>query len=486
MTQPTLLEHLARFVGTVRPEDLPADVVRSVKNRVLDTMGLCLAAKPLDTSARALSVARVLGGPPAASVIGEPGRLPASAAAFANGVLAHSLDFDDTHLPSVLHPSSVLVPAALAVAEEAGASGTELIVALAAGYEVCVRTGMAAYDRQLGNSVFFERGWHATSICGTLGAAAVAGRLFGLGPTGIGHAIAIAASLGSGIIEANRAGGSVKRIHCGWAAHAGIMAAQLARAGFTGPPTVFEGRFGFYQAFCGGTFDPGEITRDLGRSWCTPGIFYKPYPANHFTHAGIDAALRLRPRLSDIDRIADIELAVATPTLRTIAEPRHAKIVPESGYHAQFSGPFTVAAALTGGGGLGLGLEDFTDARAKDSRVLALAARVRCVGSPECDAIFPNQFPAILTVTLSDGRSLTEKVLANRGGPDVPLSGAELMTKFMANAQRAIDHEAAVRLAAGVDTLELLPVHELLALARVRPEPSGFVAGTETTADTQV
>lgn len=466
MTTLTPLERLARFAAAVEGDRLPPEVLLSLRHRVLDTVGLCLGALPLSTSAQALSVARAWGGPPAASVIGHPEGLPAAGAAFANGVLAHSLDFDDTHLPSVLHPSASLVPAALAVAEETRAPLSLVMAALAAGYEVCIRTGMAAYDRALGNSVFFERGWHATSICGTLGAAATAARLYGLGADGIGHAIAIAVSMGSGVIEANRAGGSVKRLHCGWAAHAGVIAAQLARAGLTGPRSVFEGRFGFYQAFCGGTFHEDEITRGLGDSWCIPGIFYKPYPANHFTHAGIDAAMRLRRQVAAVDEIVDLELGVATPTLRTIAEPREQKIRPQSGYHAQFSGPFTVAAALLGGGGLGLWLDDFTDAHVADPRYLALAARVRCVASAECDAIFPNQFPAVLTATLRDGRVLVERVLANRGGPGNPLGEDELLTKFTANAGRVLDPAAARRLGDAILTLPQRPIPDTLALTR--------------------
>ncbi len=255
-----------------------------------------------------------------------------------------------------------------------------------------------------------------------------------------------AASMGSGIIEANRSGGSVKRLHCGWAAHAGIVAAQCARAGLTGPPTALEGRFGFYQAYCGGKFEAREITEGLGTTWSIPDIFYKPYPANHFTHAGIDCALRLRARVALAD-IEQIRLGVATPTLRTIAEPREAKIRPQSGYHAQFSGPFTVAAALIGGGGLGVALEDFTDEKVRDPRYLELAAKVECYADPECDAIFPNQFPAVLRIRTRDGRTLEEKVLANRGGPGHPLSVEELTVKFMGNAARVLSEEAARRLA---------------------------------------
>jgi len=431
---------------------------------VLDTLGICIAATALDTSGMAARVATAWGGRGEATVIGHDDKLPAAAAGFVNGVLAHSLDYDDTHLPSVLHPSASIVPAALAVGEATGASTRDVIAAAAAGYEICIRTGMAGYDRTLGNSVFFERGWHATSICGTLACAVVAAKLYGLGAEGIGHALGIATSMGSGIIEGNRAGGSVKRMHCGWAAHAGIIAAQMAAAGFTGPVSALEGRFGFYQAFCGGAFDPRELTDGLGERWCLPVIFYKPYPANHFTHAGIDAAIQLRPHVVLAD-IEEIELGVPTPTVRTIGEPAALKARPQSGYHAQFSGPFTVAAALLGGGGLGLSLDDFTDEHARDPKYLDLAAKVRCVASAECDAIFPNQFPAVLRIRMRGGQVHEARVLANRGGPDNPLSVEELTVKFMSNASRVIAPEQARALAESIVTMADRPLSSVMMLA---------------------
>ncbi len=394
----------------------------------------------------AVQLARSWGGSPDCSVIGFADRLPPASAAFVNGVLAHSLDFDDTHLPSVLHPSASVVPAALAVGDEMASSGKEMIAALAVGYEIVNRTGMAAYDRERGNSIFYERGWHATSICGTLGAATVAAKLYGLSAEQTAHALAIAVSMGAGVIEGNRTGGSVKRLHCGWAAHAGIIAAQSARAGFTGPTEAFEGGFGFYQAFCGGLFHIEELVEGLGSHWSVKDLFYKPYPANHFLHGAIDAALLLRKSV-DVRDIAEIELGVATTTLRTVAAPAAEKARPQSGYHAKFSAPFVVATALLGGGGLGVWLDDFTDEHVRDPRYLDLAAKVRCVGNAECDAIFPRQFPAVMTIKTLSGKVLKAKILSNRGGGENPLSPAELRIKFAANAGITMDSHSVDRLA---------------------------------------
>lgn len=441
----TLAERQAEFAAGLAHEQLPDAVVASVNERFLDTLGIAFAASSLETSQAVGALAARWGGTPEAAAIGVGARLPAPAAALVNGTLAHSLDFDDTHLPSILHPSASIVPAALAAGQAAGASGAEVVAAAAAGYEICVRLGMAAYDREARNNSFFEKGLHATSICGTIAAAVVAGKLAGLDRDRLLAAIGIAASMGAGLLEANRTGGTVKRIHCGWAAHAGTSAAQLAAVGITGPPTVLEGRFGFFTAFCDGRADLDVVVAGLGERWETPGIFFKPYPANHFTHAGIDAALALRAAGLDPDEVETIELGVASPTLRTIAEPRALKLRPPSGYAAQFSGPFTVASALLGGGGLGLSLDDFGDAQAADERVLALAARVRCHADAECDARYPDAFGAALRVTLRSGEVREHRVLENRGSPARPLSADELSLKFRLNAERALAPAAAER-----------------------------------------
>ncbi len=464
---PTLASQLARFAADTTFQRLPHDVVRSVKERFLDTLGICLASSAQGLAGGVLHMVEEAGGVPQAGVVGSPTRLPATQAALVNGTLAHSLDFDDTHLPSVLHPSASIVPAVLAMAEALGRSGRDAIAASAVGTEITVRIGMGGYLESEGN-VWFERGWHATSICGTLGAAAAGAKLLGLDAEGIRDALGIAASMGSGVIEANRAGGTVKRLHCGWAAHAGLTAALLARHGYSGPPTVLEGRFGLYEAFLSGKLDADAIVGGLGERWEVPGIFFKPYPANHYTHAGIDAAIAIREKHQvDPDQIERIDLGSGRSPLRTIGEPREEKIRPRSGYHAQFSGPFTVATALLGGGGLGVYFDDFTDAKARDPQVLNLAARVHTFVDEECDRIFPRQFPAVVRVTMKDGAVFEERVLQNRGGPGNPLSQDELRLKFSLNAGQLLSSEQADRLADTILLLDALDsVDELMELAQ--------------------
>lgn len=437
---------LAAKAAAAYEAGVPPEVETSVRRRVLDIVGLCLAARELPTSASILAFAVQQGGAAQSTAIGCPMRLPENQAALVNGVLAHSLDFDDTHLPSVLHPSACVVPAALAVAESVGANGRDLVAAIAIGLEITVRLGMAGYDEELGNSVFFEHGQHATSICGTMGAAAAAALLMGLGEDGVRNALGVAGSMAAGIIEANRTGGTVKRLHCGWAAHSAVTAAQLVAAGFTGAPTVLEGRFGFFEAFLHGQADLAGITADFGEDWAVPGIFFKPYPANHFTHAVIDAGIELRGRGIDLGRVSRITVGVPSAVIRTIGEPIEVKRAPETGYQAQFSGPYAVVAGLIGGGGLGVALSDYTDTLAQSPERRRLMSLVDIVPDAVCDAIFPHQFPARVTVALDDGSTATAEVLENRGGSAWPLTDEELGAKFRSNAAGGIDEDVAAAL----------------------------------------
>jgi 2-methylcitrate dehydratase PrpD len=465
---PTLVQELAAMMTDARQRGVPPEVRASVRQRVLDILGICVAASDLPTSAAVRRFATSQGGAPEAHAVGVAGSLPASLAALVNGTLAHSLDYDDTHLPSVLHPSATIVPACLAAGELAGSSGSEVIAAIAAGLEACVRLGMAGYDAEGRNSTYFDRGQHATSICGTIAAAGAVASLLGLGADGAAHAMAVSVSMAGGVIEANRTGGTVKRVHCGWGAHAAISAARLAECGITGPPTVLEGRFGFFRAFLDDHYDAAAITDGLGTHWHVPGINFKPYPANHFTHAGIDAAIALRQRGLRPEDVASLVLGVSAPVLHTIGEPIEAKRCPETGYQAQFSGPYTVAAGLLGGHGLGLGLDDFTDELARDPGRRALAAKVDVVADAACTEAFPRQFAAVLTATTTSGAELVERVMANRGGAQRPLSDGELTAKFADNVKRALDEETSGRLQQAVWSLEDAPgVAECLApLAR--------------------
>ncbi|MBD8022740.1 MmgE/PrpD family protein [Microbacterium gallinarum] len=458
----TISARLAEF-AVATASNLDDRIAADSLARITDTVGISIAAVDTAPVQAALALAREWGGSPQSTLLGFADRAPAPVAALVNGTAAHALDFDDTHLPSILHPSASAVPAALAAAEHARAEGRTLLAAVAAGNEVAIRLGNGADDPEVGNNVFFERGLHATSICGAIGSAVAASVAFGSDAETTRHAIGIAASMGSGILEANRNGGSVKRVHCGWAAHAGVTAAQFARHGLTAPDTVLEGRFGFFNAFTGlHPVDEGFLS-GLGEEWELDRCFVKPYPTNVFTHTGIDAAMLLSRRGIDVAAIERIELSVPMAVTRTIAEPREAKIHPQSPYHAQFSGPLTFALAWRGGSGLGLHLDDFTQENLDDPLVRAIAERVWYVRDEEVESLYPERLPSVVRVHLTDGSIVEERVMANLGTADRPISAEQVQLKFDLNV-RGLGAERSAALARVVtDLAETSDVRETLA-----------------------
>lgn len=453
----TQVHRVASFVTSLAYDDIPASVTDSVKLRLLDTIGLMhagLLSKEVRTIACAANAGNTI---PKLPYLPSNGN-DVTSAAFAGGVLAHALDFDDTHLRSILHPSAVIVPTALAVAGETRCSGRDVLEAMTSGYEVLVRLGLAAYDPTSRNSLYFEKGLHATSICGAVASAAVAARLMGSDGATVAHAMGIAASMGAGLLEANRTGGTVKRLHCGWACLSGVSAARFALQGVTGPPTVFEGRFGFFFHLLGDAATDVDLSSDLGEQWRTPEIVIKPYPANHFTHCAIDAAMDIRSRdRFRLDSVEEIIVGLPTSTMRTVAEPLDQKRRPESGYAARFSAPYCVAAALSRSVPGGLTAEDFSEDAIREPGLLAIADRVRCEPDDTCDAVFPDQFPCIMTVVFEDGSKMVSSQLANRGGHKRPLSILEVREKFAQNTGRDADDEAIAALLSSLNALERQP-----------------------------
>src|SRR5215472_11540733 len=432
---------LARFVHDLQIDDLPAELIAIGRKHLLDTIGCCLAAKDLATSKGLAAWLVSEGGAKQATAMGVNRRLPAPQAAFLHGLLARSLEYDDMAMPD-LHPSGVIAPIVLAVGEWQDTAGTELLTAIALGLELCLRIGRAGYDANTRTSRFLQRGQDASAICGAVAGAAVAAKLLGLGGVQIAHAMGIAVSLASGSLEANRSGGTIKCFQSGWAAKSAVQAACLAKHGVEGPQQALEGRYGFYHCFLDGQFDAATLTDDLGSRWELQSLRFKPYPSNYYTHAGIDAALALARKGLQPEQLQSLELAVATPMLRTMGEPLERKQAPQSAYEAKFSGPYTVASALIGGIGLGLGIDDFSDELVAEPMRQALMSKITVGSDPRCDVIFPDQAPAILTVAKANGEQVIEETLINRASPESPLSEHELAVKFAQNAQRALSPQA--------------------------------------------
>lgn len=414
---------LAEFAASLEFDDLPPAVIASACLRALDTIGIALAASAAETAPSILGALDGWGAGGACTVIGAKRTAAAPLAILANGALAHSLDFDDTHAASITHASAVVVPVALAVGETLGVDGAVLITAMVAGYETITRLGMAA------PGAFHSRGWHATGVCGPFAAALVAGRIEGLDADRLTAALGLAGSFASGLLEYLADGSWVKRVHAGWAGHAGAVATALARGGFSGPASVLDGRFGFYRTFLGAEPDLAVFTT-LGRLWETPGIGFKPYPCCHYNHAYLDCALQLRrAHALAADDVASVECRVPAGQVPIVCEPRAAKLRPRSAYDARFSLPFSVASALLDGH---VALDTYTSERLDEPRRLALAERVIHVVDP--NSTFPRGFPGWVRVRLRDGRLLEARTPDGRGGLACPLPPQAIIDKFRDNA----------------------------------------------------
>jgi 2-methylcitrate dehydratase PrpD len=280
---------------------------------------------------------------------------------------------------------------------------------------------------------FHARGWHATSVCGTFAAALAAGKCGVLTEAQLAAGLGLAGSFASGIQEFLHDGSWSKRVHAGWAAHAGIVAAAFARGGFAGPASILEGRVGLYRTFLDRPPDARPF-ETLGRVWETLNIGFKPYPCCHYLHAYIDCALELQRRHGfGVNAIEAVECLIAPGQVPIVCEPQEAKLRPRTAYDAQFSLPYVVAAAFLDGG---VGLETFAAARLADSRILTLARRVSHTVDPT--SRFPDGFPGWMRVRTRDGRLLEARQPDGRGGPALPLPASAIVDKFRGNAGRTL------------------------------------------------
>ncbi|MCX8073332.1 MAG: MmgE/PrpD family protein [Candidatus Binatia bacterium] len=441
-------EQLAQFAARTTFGQLPEAVREKVALHVLDTLGVALAACPEQFARKAMAALEPVAGRGRASVLGHARRWPAAWAALYNGMLAHGLDYDDTHAEAVLHVSTTVVPAALAVAEERELAGSDFLAAVAVGMEVNARIGLAA------PGAFHDRGFHPTGICGAYAASVAASKAFGLDARAMADALGIAGSQAAGTLEFLGDGSWSKRLHAGWAAHAGVLAARLGSAGFLGPRATFEGRFGLYRTHLGDRgWDVGVLTDGLGTRWRLLEVSLKPYPACHMVHAFIDAArvLRERPGFA-LDRIAAIEADIHPRAVPVVCEPLANKWMPRTDYEAKFSLPYTVAAMLVRGH---VNVDDFTPAAISDEAVLAVARLVRY--RQDETSRYPRYFDGTLRIRFRDGSVWEHRQAINRGHPELPLTRDEVLDKFRHNVCRVATDAAAKQLEVEVTTLPTRP-----------------------------
>ena len=421
----TAAERFAAFALELDLDTTPDEVIEAAKLHALDVLGCGLAAHGLGIASEGRTAMAELGGEPDASVIGLGAGLPAPNAAFANAMLCHGLDFDDTHSDSVAHISTVVVPAAAAAAEAEGSPGRELLAAIVAGNEIVTRIGMATPGE------FHQRGFHPTAICGIFGATAAAARLRRLSVPEAASAFGIAGSMASGLFAYLDDATATKPIHPAWAAHGALIAARLASLGAEGPPGVLEGRFGLYHAFVDTRIDLEPQLADLGERWETPRIAYKAFPACHFIHGSLGATGSLQGEI-DAEEIDDVLVWIPDAGVALVLEPAESKVAPRTEYEGKFSLQYSTAAMLVHGR---VGLATYTPDALTDERVLGLARKVR-FETREYDS-YPGAFPGGVRITLRDGRTLEGDLPYQLGAPENPMTDDQVRDKFRENAALA-------------------------------------------------
>jgi 2-methylcitrate dehydratase PrpD len=432
---------LAGFVSKVDFDDLPADVVLMAKRAILDTVGVTLAGTRTEAGTIIREYVRELGGSAQAALLGTPERSAAPLAALANGTFAHALDYDDVNADMRGHPSVPLLPAALAAAELVGAGGRDLIAAFVLGFEVQCRLGAG-----LGIS-HYERGWHATSTLGTIGAATAAGKLLGLSADQLAVAFGIATSYASG--NRQNFGTMTKPLHAGHAAESGVTAALLAQRGFTADPAIFDAPLGFGSTFAPGRdWSPEAVVTGLGDPWeiVDPGIGVKKYPCCYATHRPLDATLALvREYKLTADQIDTIEVRCPQGMVMPLIYSR-----PQTGLEGKFSMEYCLAAAVLD---QRFRLATFSDEAVRRPEAQAFFPRVRVV---EEDAVLDGPISGYATVTmqLRDGRTVSRHVERPRGEPPDLLSWDELREKFIDCAAQALAPAAVDRAADLIADLE--------------------------------
>jgi 2-methylcitrate dehydratase PrpD len=441
-----LAERLATFVVDARSRPPPIEAMHAARLRLLDGVGVALAALGSRSVVVPRAVLAVFGSNGASSSIGHAGRRPAGASALHNGLLMHALEYDDTHVGAVVHGAPVVLPAVLAYGEEHRQSGEAVLRAICVGWEVLARIGAALRgDLQ-------RQGFQATSVAGPLAAAAAVSHMSGLDVERTTSALGIAGSQSSGVFEFLASGATSKSLHGGWSALAGLVAASLAADGMTGPASILEGRHGLFAAFAR---EPAIADRmhaelaDLGERWAVAETRPKTAPCCHYIQAFLEAFDAAVDTGVTASGIASIRCVVDPHQAQLICEPWPEKLQPPTGYAAKWSLPFCLAAHALGRP-VDVGLFEGDS----DPAVLDFARRIEWVAREDG---FPDRYPGRLVVTLADGGSREGYVPDVLGGPDRPFPDEALVRKVRDAAASVLPPESVQGLIDEVLSLQRAP-----------------------------
>ena len=447
---------IAEYVVNTSLEDFPPEAITAAKAAIIDCLGCALAGSKEPLADVLVNYLNDLGGNPAATVIGRGFKTSAPEAGLINGAMSHALDYDDITFITKTHPSAVLIPAALPVAEEMGATGREMLLAYLVGFEVACAVGDA-----ISPAYFDDLGWHPTGPLGALGAAAAAARLLGLDTEQTAMAISLGASQSSGLRQ--NFGTMTKPFHAGHACKSGITAAKLVRGGFTAGTDALEGRFGFMRAFSGGNdYDPEKAAQSLGNRCfiIESGIEIKKYPCCGSAHLALDATTALQQRETlEAANIERIEVRVDFDPPRSLIHSR-----PKEGLEGKFSMQYCLAAEILDGR---VGMSTFTDEQVMRAAAQELIPKIEMKrhAGYEGQTSWTEAFHEV-EVHLKDGRVLTERADRATTGSLRGASLEEVRTKYLDTAAIALTQENTATTLEMLDNLEDIgpvgPLAELL------------------------
>lgn len=409
-----------------------AEALELARAHLADVVGVGLAAASLAQGAPYRRFAAAQAAPNGVATLAGARVADAATAAMIDGGLIHSLEFDDTHTASIIHGGAVLAPVALAFAQIPGVTFERALSAYLLGYETLILLGLAA------PGAFQAKGFQVTSVAGPMAAALMACDLLGADEDARVHAVGIALSQGAGVFEFLADGASVKSLHPGWAAHAGVVAARLAMAGLTGPATAIEGARGLYASFAGDAQAParfGASLEDFGAGRRSGEVAFKFLPCCHYLHPFVEAAGEIAA-LGAPACMSEIVLRVAPGAAPVVCEPWATKIAARDGHAMRWSLPLVVAERL-----LGRAVDHAFFAAPPRADTLALARRMRW--EPLRPNRFPQAFEAEIVCRLDTGATLARRVEDVHGNPSRPARREEVLAKFRVNAAQALPHERA-------------------------------------------
>lgn len=447
----TIAEQWADFAVNFQFSDIPDKIVNQAKLSIRDLLGCMFSAVDEPPVLSALNVVRSMGGVEESTIFGFGDKVPAPLAAFCNGIMCHSQELDDHiyHGRSLSHPGVVCVPPALALGEKYNIDGKLLITAVVLGYELASRVNYAVKTGYFSS----KRGYHGTAICGTFGSAILAGKIMNLTPEQMVNALGIVGSLTSGSSEFKNTGAQTKKLHAGNSGKNGILAACLAKNGFTGPKTVFEGDYGFFNGFAlPGNYNLDVITDNLGKEFEFSYIMYKPFACAGMLHAPLTAGLMLvQEHNIKPEDIKEVTVWVAERIMKQFCQPREVRYSPRTPMDGQLSLPYSLATVLSKHHALPA---DYSADAIKDPAVLNLANKIEFRVDDEITKAFPEKEPSRVRILTNDGRELFQAVEAAKGHLFNPMSAAELKDKFSIIAAKSISQKQIGEIITLCDQLE--------------------------------